>query len=440
MTFYPSSELLLDPSPMRVVNTPSGQLARAAARGAVAARRMNPLPFAGPVRGGRVGLIVSLALEAWNLFSQDQAPAPLTSVVPAPTPLGQLYRVQGSALVLDNLFPPGTVSSTPVLVENVTGPVGEISIRVGSAGEAVYVTALDGQPTQNELQASTGVGVGGRFKYQSLETIVVTPMGGGDPVPGLFPTPAPVSQPTLSPDVAMPLALPQSPGVIPITILIPTVIPRPSDLGRRPVPLLYPPTLTPAQREALPPIWFLPEGVQVGRGYADDRVTSTTGNSVDVDIDIDLLSDYQIRNPPDVVTCNAEPDPPGDCCSCDDIRDIVIEELDSKFPPARPFGLRTEIIPAGESNTFVLPEFTQWVELRIVTPPPGVREQTGGSLAPAARYNGWYSFGATGEASERIPFHYDFVSIKIPHGISAFSYTVYSGGTAQATIGYFLEE
>jgi hypothetical protein len=116
----------------------------------------------------------------------------------------------------------------------------------------------------------------------------------------------------------------------------------------------------------------------------------------------------------------------------------VIEELDSKFPPKRPVSDLTLSFGAAESGTFVLPEFTKFVELRIITKPPIVKTQTGGADAPEVSYNGWYSFGAAGEASERIPLHYDFVSIPIPAGVSAFSYTVYQGGTASVVIGYRL--
>jgi hypothetical protein len=139
---------------------------------------------------------------------------------------------------------------------------------------------------------------------------------------------------------------------------------------------------------------------------------------------------------------------PGDGGDCPDpcappdyelIRQISFEELDKKFPPTRPFSLQTILLPASNSRTFVLPPFTRYVNLTIVVPPPNVRSQFGGALGQEVFYNGWYSFGASGSASERIPFHYNFVSVPIPEGVTQFSYTVYLGGTASATIGYSVE-
>jgi hypothetical protein len=135
----------------------------------------------------------------------------------------------------------------------------------------------------------------------------------------------------------------------------------------------------------------------------------------------------------------------GDCpdpCAPPDyalIRAITFEELDKKFPPTRPFSLQTILLPASNSRTFVLPPFTRYVNLTIVVPPPNVRSQFGGTLGQEVFYNGWYSFGASGSASERIPFHYNFVSVPIPPGVTQFTYTVYLGGTASATIGYSVE-
>jgi hypothetical protein len=118
------------------------------------------------------------------------------------------------------------------------------------------------------------------------------------------------------------------------------------------------------------------------------------------------------------------------------ITEIVFDELDNKFPPARPFTDKVILLAAAESRTFVLPEFTQWVELTVVTPPPNRRSQFGGAAGETVYYNGWYSFGVTGSTSERFPIHYDFMSIPIPKGVEAFTYTIYVGGTASGRIGY----
>jgi len=185
-------------------------------------------------------------------------------------------------------------------------------------------------------------------------------------------------------------------------------------------------------------MWLTPQGIQVGRGSQGDPITTTPNDTITNITNITQVNDFRQRIPPPVVTCDAEPPAPADCCDCEEIRDIVFEELDKKFPPKRPFSNLTLTFGAAESNTFVLPQFATFVELTIVTKPPNVRTQTGGADAPEVSYNCWYSFGATNEASERIPFHYDSISIPVPLGVSAFSYTVYQGGTAAVTVGYKL--
>jgi len=186
-------------------------------------------------------------------------------------------------------------------------------------------------------------------------------------------------------------------------------------------------------------MWLTPTGIQVGRGSPGDPITTTVHDAITNITNITQVNDYRERIPPPVVVCNDEPPSPLGCCDCEEIRQIVIEELDSKFPPSRPFSLQTVQLPASNSRTFVLPPFTRYVNLTIVEPPPNVKSQFGGTLGQEVFYNGWYSFGATASSSERIPFHYNFMSIPIPPGVTQFTYTVYLGGTASVTIGYSVE-
>jgi len=256
-------------------------------------------------------------------------------------------------------------------------------------------------------------------------------------IPSVFPqSTQPQPEDTPDNDQTFPIMLPGGiPGMLlPTPIII--LIPRPSDLGRRPVPVLFPTSIPPGRREVMPQMWLTPEGIQVGTGGQNDPVRITPGDTITNITNITQVQDFRQRNPPLVVTCNAEPPPASDCCDCEEIRQIVIEELDSKFPPSRPFTNETVPIGEAEARTFVLPEFTQWVELTIVTPPPNRRMQSGGVNGQPVYYNGWYSYGITGSTSERKPIHYDFMSIPIPSGIEAFTYTIYSGGTASGRVGY----
>ena len=200
--------------------------------------------------------------------------------------------------------------------------------------------------------------------------------------------------------------------------------------------MTYPGTLPADQRRSMPQIWITPDGVQVGRGGADDRIGSSTGDSVSSTTDITITGDYSQRNPPPTVICVDEPDPPSDCCDCEEIRQIVIEELDNKFPPARPNTLVFDDYLAAGSRTLVLPPYSESVRLTIVQPPANVKGQFGGGGAPNVSFNGWYSFGRSGHPGERIPLNYDVISANVPVGCTHFSYTIVGGGTAEARVQY----
>jgi len=231
----------------------------------------------------------------------------------------------------------------------------------------------------------------------------------------VIPALPPGSPPVLRPEFPITINLPQLPGLPPIAIPI-VYIPITPTLNLN-LPLTFAPKFAPEFNFA-PTIELNLGGISItGGGYSEP------------------IPDVEDLCPGGDVVC---PDP----CAPPDydlIRQISFEELDKKFPPKRPFTLQTVVLPASNSRTFVLPPFTRYVNLTIVVPPPSVKSQFGGTLGQEVFYNGWYSFGATASSSERIPFHYNFMSIPIPPGVTQFTYTVYLGGTASATIGYSVE-
>jgi len=447
MTFFPSSELLLDPSPLRVSNTLPGQLARSTARELALQRSRAPRPFATRGAGAGAGMLVlAAANEAWNLLLSQNIPVPAHEY-PLAIPVTPLeVRVVGSFTILDRRPPPFDVTSVRNIDQTAGIPATVIAVGIFYTPSAPGLRDLFsiGVRLRNP-DGSTFIFLfapvpGEAFDFVSLDSLSVTAVNQpGVPLPAGIPTSSQQQQDdTQDQDQSFPISLPGGiPGSL-MPIRVPIIVPRPADLGERPVTILYPTTIPAAQRRGLPQMWLTPTGIQVGRGTQGDPVVTTVHDTITNITNITQVNDYRERIPPQVVTCDAEPPSPADCCDCDEIREIVFEELDKKFPPKRPFSNQTIQFGAAESNTFVLPDFTQWVELTIVVKPPNVRTQTGGADAPEVSYNGWYSFGATAEVSERIPFHYDSISIPIPAGVSAFSYTVYKGGTASVTIGYKL--
>ena len=447
MTFFPSSELLLDPSPFRVSDTVPGQLARSTARELALQRSRAPRPFA--TRGaapGLAGFALAAANEAWNLLLQQDIPI-ADQEFPVTAPAGTTYRLTGSITFKRLTNPPFDIEQTVQLDTLVDGEILSVGVMRQVVPFADGTTEvfhsigvqqrLPGGTAQVQLFGARNVQLWSIVSLNGLNlSRADTPLV---PIPGGFPA-STLPQPGDTPDndQAFPITLPGGIPGLPMPVNLPIIVPRPSSLGDRPIPIIYDPTIPLATRRVLPQMWLTPTGIQVGQGSPDDIVVVTAPETIPTPATPTQTDDLRQRIPPPTVVCLDTPEPPVDICDCEEIRQIVIEELDSKFPPKRPTTLVESIQPAGESGTFVLPAFTQWIELRIVVVPPNVRMQTGGTLAPEVRYNGWYSFGATGEASERIPFHYDFISILVPPKTSAFSYTVYSGGTAQATIGYLL--
>jgi hypothetical protein len=447
MTWYPSSELLLDPSPLRVSDSLPGQLARSTARELALQRSRAPRPFA--TRGaspGAAGFALAIANEAWNLLLNQSIPMG-DEVYPVDAPAGVVYRLQGSITWRSKSPPPFDVEQTVVTDSLWGGAIFSVAaFQVVSTFAGGDTATFQGVGLDRQLPGESREIVidGGRnIAFWTLVSVNSITLTRQDSPLVLIPSSLPQTtqpQPDDTPDndQQFPILLPGGiPGLLlptPITILIP----RPSDLGRRPVPVLFPTSIPGVNREELPQVWLTPEGIQVGTGGQNDPIVLTPSDTITNITNITQVQDFRLRTPPTVTTCTADPEPPVDCCDCEEIRQIVIEELDSKFPPSRPFSNEVISLLAAESRTFVLPEFTQWVELTIVQPPPNRRSQFGGADGQTVYYNGWYSFGVTGSTSERYPFHYDFMSIPIPKGVEAFTYTVYAGGTASGRIGYQL--
>jgi len=448
MTFFPSSELLLDPSPFRVSDTVPGQLARSTARELALQRSRAPRPFA--TRGaspGAAGFALAIANEAWNLLLQQDIDMP-DQQYPVNAPAGATYRITGSITwqrllpvpfdiiqtdVVDNLFP-GPILSVGVQRRVITFADGSTSVFSG-----IGVTA----PDNSGVIQVTNFGERGLefWRIVSLNSLNITRQDTPTvPLLGSFPA-ATQPQPSDTPngDLAFPINLPGGiPGLF-LPTQIPIIILQPHRLGERPVPIGYPLSLPAAQREALPQIWLTPTGIQVGQGSPGDIVITTTPDTIPRTATPTQTDDLRQRIPPHVVVCNDDPPTPSDCCTCEEIRDIVFEELDKKLPPKRPFTLQTTSFPASNSRTITLPLFTRYVNLTIVEPPPNVRSQFGGADGQEVFYNGWYSFGATLSTDERIPIHYNSMSIPIPPGVTRFTYTVYLGGTASVTVGHSVE-
>ena len=288
----------------------------------------------------------------------------------------------------------------------------------GGAAWSYFITLrrADGSTHVRELGVATSDPV--QSKY-TLTQVNFNPCPGCTAPPILPPRPIRPARPTppsfpITPRIPVTINLPQLPGLPPISIPVVYVPITPTININAPITLAPAFNINPAFNFT-PTIELNLGGISIGGGGYPEPIP-----------DVEDLC----------------PGGNGDCpdpCAPPDynlIRQISFEELDKKFPPSRPFTNQTVPIGVAEARTFVLPEFTQWVELTIVTPPPNRRMQSGGVNGQPVYYNGWYSYGVTGSTSERYPIHYDFMSIPIPPGIEAFTYTIYSGGTASGRVGY----
>lgn len=438
MSFYESSLLLLDNPPAPIAASRAGMLARGIARGSLVARAAAPLAFLAPRAIPVLGAI-NLALsawDAWNAFHGTDEPFPPVTVPFPPLPAGLSWQVRAkwSAQPNGNFPVPPLVVDLPWVA--IAGrPVSFGLVQVGDP----LVWRIRAQLDDGSVVNDDAVGGANQsvYKVPVMERIEFRSV---DPESPAYPYPVPLTPALLPGDGRVPILIeiPSTPGGFPYPVQIPGYLENPGELGDRPVPVIYDPSLPEQQRRGLPQAWITPQGVQLGRGSQGDPI-QIDGDAIGALSDLlDLASDYRQRVPPAVTTCTDGGEPPGDCCDCEDIRAIVYEELDNKFPPKRPSERRQVSFSASNSGEFVLPEFTEWIELEIVNPPLNQKGQAGGALAPPVRYNGWYSFGATTSTSERIPIHYDKISIPVPPNVTGFSYTIYLEGTAKVTASYIL--
>lgn len=440
MAFYESSLLLLEPIPESISRNRGAMLARGALRGALA-RRAGSSALAFAVPGiGTIAAGANLAMTAWDLwnaFQPDQPlPFPNVSVPFPPQTTDRSWEIDITFFLQQapgGLLPSRTVTATGVPF---FGRIDDIRLVVSPGSKSFVAFGF------NSIDGPTSVALGGgndNFLAPQLISLNVRLVGSTEILrPAINPVVAPGTTP-VGTDVPIDIDIPQTPGGWPYPVQIPALVRQPGALGSRPVPIIYDPTLPEDQRRALPQAWITPEGVQIGGGTRNAPIVLTPDGAASIIDLLDLASDYRLRNPPEVTTCTGEPEPPGDCCDCDDIRQIVIEELDSKFPPSRPNNEVTDVLGAGDSGEFVLPPFSKFVELEVLFSPETVRTQSGNANAPDVFYNGWYSLGAESGPGERIPFHYNLMTIPVSNGERYFSFTVIGGGTARAKVTYIQE-
>lgn len=242
--------------------------------------------------------------------------------------------------------------------------------------------------------------------------------------------------PGIVPIIPPAIVLPPRPGnpvpvprpEFPINIPIPNLPGLPPIL----IPIIYAPiqpTLNLQPRITLRPTINLP-GLP---NFAPDITLDLGGISVGGGGDVTIGDIENIINEGDQGGECPDPCPELDY---DRIEEIVFDELDKKFPPARPTTLLSTVTAAKNSDTLILPPFTVSVDLQMVEPGMNVPSQFGGADAPNVVFNGWYSYGVNEESSERIPFNYDSISVPIPSGVRFFSYTITRLGTAIATVRY----
>lgn len=294
---------------------------------------------------------------------------------------------------------------------------------------------FNGQPIEVPISSNFSFSNSSPIRLEELQVYEVAQ---GQAIPlrsngiGLSPSTGPVPE-----IVPVTVPMPAVPGLAPFPSDWPYIVIEPSRLPTRPVPMLPAPELPEPLRRALPPVFIYPDGIQVGINDPSDRI---------IVIPSDMLNRYPqtqtqpqlLPVPPTPTLCLDTPEPPGDCCSCDEIRDIVAEELDSKFPPARPNNLNTIVYGEANSRVINLPEFTLYVRIQLIDIPVNAKRQPGDN-APDVIYAGWCAYGFDAFGGERLPVHYALQELPAPVGAGTFSYTLYNGYTAAVTV-YYLQE
>jgi len=256
-------------------------------------------------------------------------------------------------------------------------------------------------------------------------------------LPTQYPNPEPLIDPATIPlHVPIPVTLPIVPGIRPVPYVVPTFLPSPFRLPFGPIPLLPGSPGEPDINSPVPNIDVYPDGIEVGMpsGGQSNQGSRPRIPAETPTINIDA---ERVRNPPAVAECLGD-DPPSDCCDCDDIREIVYEELDKKFPPKRPVNGLIDVSGAANNAIVDLPEYSRYIKLITTTSMLNEKGQSGGGFAPDVVYLGWCSFAHGSGGGERIPISYERQTLSVPVGADKFTYTMYHGAEAQVEIHYDL--
>lgn len=273
------------------------------------------------------------------------------------------------------------------------------------------------------------------YDYYGADAFVAVPL---DPEEEQRYAPMPMFVPGVSPGT-VPAIVPVTPEIeeptriYPVPVRVPGYLPTPSRFPFQPIPFLPGTPELPDRTSPLPPMWVTPDGIEVGSPGGGQMTTPRSGGLPGPRTQTEEQYERD-RLPPPI--CIPDIDPPEDCCDCDEIREIVKEELDSKFPPGRPNVTLTASYAAANSRCVFLPEFTQKVRIEVVEKPVNTKNQWGGENAPDVYYVGWYAFGDEGSGGDRLPLHYDETVLFPPSGARSICFTMYSGVTASVTVYY----
>lgn len=273
------------------------------------------------------------------------------------------------------------------------------------------------------------------YDYYGADAFVAVPVDPEEdqryaPMPMYVPGVAPSTVPNIVP-VTPQIDEPQR--IYPVPVQVPGFLPTPSRLPNQPIPFIPGTPENPDRTSPLPPMWVTPDGIEVGSPGGSQMTTPRAGGLPGPRTQ--EQEEYERdRLPPPI--CIPDFDPPEDCCDCDDIREIVKEELDSKFPPSRPNINQTASFVAANSRCVFLPEFTYKVRIEVTEYPANTRTQSGGEDAPDVFYFGWYAFGEDSSGGDRHPIHYEESVLFPPSGARSMCYTMYDGCKATVTVYY----
>lgn len=322
-------------------------------------------------------------------------------------------------------------SCTPTFYGPVGGGLGLRTTSSGFQAVKMGVSDYDGSP----IEATLSSGYNNLWTFVGIVSADFAEVGTLDRSITFSPIPSATVQPGINAPIQLPVRIPYLPNVSPVPIDVPLIVPEPFRFPSTPVPVIVDPTAPEADRDLIPPVWILPDGIQVGTGDPADRVGipaqgtgTTTGTGEDQDR----------RIPP--VTTNCPDEPGGDCCDCDAIRQIVIEELDNKFPPARPTALLNNTFGLADSISTNLPQYAKYLTMTVIGELPANKGQSGGSVGKDVSYCGWYSFGfEDGKPGDRVPINYQTLSVAVPEGARYFTCTATYNCLVTATVYYLVE-